>query len=139
LEVTKAGLGGGATHCRYPVFANGATYTFQSDDLIVGGVANFVPLELFDVTVAEAVELLRASEDRVFLGPAGTPTDELVEQELTETAFKHMIDPVYGHIVYQQKAFITQLEPGDYTSRYEWSWSLFAPGAGVETVTIHIP
>lgn len=135
----KAGLGGGVANCRYEAFADGTEVTFNSSDLILGAVTNFILLELLDVTPQEAVALLQTSEDRVFLGPEGTPVDQLVAQELTETAFKHMIHPDYGHIVYQTRGFITQLEPGDYTSRNEWYWPLLGGDeVHVETVTIHV-
>lgn len=137
----KAGLGGGATNCRYSVWPNPDTDVyFTSSDHILGAVVNFIPLELLDVSPQEAVEILQTAEDRVFLKPAGAPDDQYVEQQLTATVFKSMNHPDFGHIVYQTKGFITQLEPGDYTSRYEWRWPIFAgdDDLHVDIVTLHI-
>jgi hypothetical protein len=132
VDNDKAGLGAGIRHCLYTPFEEGTTFAFDSSDHILGGFANFIPLELLGVTRQEGIELLLDAEDRIFLGPVGTPDDQLVEQELTMSAFKDMIHPELGHIVYQTKGFITELEPGTYLSRYVWRWPLLA---GDETVT----
>lgn len=135
---SRAGLGGAATHCRLNIFDDGATYTFRSSDLIIGGVVNFIPLEFLGVTYREAVDILLTAEDRVYMGPAGTPVDQLVEQELKASAFKSAMHPDFGHIVYQHKAFITQLEPGDYISYYVWEWPILSPGTETETVHVEV-
>lgn len=140
VDNMKGGLGAGASDCRYALWDDGATVVFSSSDFILGATANFIPLELLGVTVQEAKEILSNSEDRLFLGPVGTPADQLVEQELQETAFKHIIHPDFGHIVYQTKGFISHLEPGEYTSRYEWRWPILVgdDSLQVNTVTIQV-
>lgn len=133
VDSSKGGLGAGAEHCRYQLYVDGANVSFHSSDLFFGGFANFIPYEYLGISQAEAIELLLSSEDRAYLGPAGTPVEDLVEQELLHTAVKRTQDPTFGHVVYQNVGFITQLKPGEYTSFWEseWIW-------GHEEATVHI-
>jgi hypothetical protein len=130
---TRGGLGAGATHCRYQIAVDGTSVSFHSSDLFFGGFGNFIPFEYLGISQEEAIALLLSSEDTVYLGPAGTPLEDLVEQELMHTAVKRTKIPGFGRVVYQNIGFITQLEPGEYVSYYEGDWIF-----GHEEATVHV-
>lgn len=133
VDNSRAGLGAGAAHCYYQMAIDGSSVSFHASDLFFAGFANFIPYEYLEISQHEAIELLLSSEDRVVLGPAGTPLEDMVEQELKRTAVKRTKIPPYGRVVYQNIGFITQLEPGEYISYWESEW-IFGP----EEATVHI-
>ena len=130
-ENRRAGLGGGTEHCQFRVFDDGQTYTFNAGDLVVGGLVQLFDYRNWGFTRAEAIDDLEAVEDRVWFGPSG---GELVEQELERTAYKQMHRPDWGLTLYQQRAFVTQLAPGEYDSYWEENYY----GAPWASAMVHI-
>ncbi len=131
LRNQRAGVGGGTLHCQFRVFADGATYTFHSGDFIVGGIVYLFDYKNWGFTLAGAIADTDAYEDRVWFGPVGGP---LTEQSLDRTGYKQMHRPDWGLTLYQQRAFITQLAPGEYISRWEATYY----GAPWASATVHI-
>jgi hypothetical protein len=127
-----------AHQCTYRVYRggdDGPLVTFSEDDVFLGGVTYWTPYVMFGLTRAEAAAELHLGRDRVWLAEAtadGTITGPLVEQTLTYTAVKKVIHREFGPIVYQHRAFITQLPPGDYVSLWVGSF----PGLPDETATV---
>jgi hypothetical protein len=122
--------------CSYRVFHDGQHYYFDEGDVILGGVTWLSDYVAAGITRAEAVADIERSVDRVWLaeGTEGGPIGELVEQPLTYTAFKSVISPVLGHVVYQHRAFISQLPPGDYVS----VWVNTLPGEPDASATVYL-
>ena len=115
-QESLAGLGGGTNNCQFRLYTDGATYTFNEGDLVVGGTIWQFDYPNAGFTRAEAIEELEAIDDRVWFGPTGeTP----VEQVLERTAYKHYHRPDWGLTLYQQRAFVAQLAPGEYDSYWE--------------------
>ncbi len=117
-DIKMGGLGAGVANCQYRLFFDGQTFTFSTSNRILGGVVYMLDYQDQGMTRSEAIQAILAIQDRVFLGPEGGP---LVEQELTTTTFKDMVHPALGHIVYQHRAIITQLPPGEYESLWMFS------------------
>ena len=126
-----AGVGGGTLHCQFRVFDDGATYTFHQGDFVVGGIVYLFDYRNWGFTLAEAIADTEAFEDRVWFGPAG---GTLQEQQLDHTGYKQMHRPDWGLTLYQQRAFITRLAPGEYTSHWESTYY----GLPWGSATVHI-
>jgi hypothetical protein len=120
------GLLEAAIHCQYRVQRDGESVTFCEDDVIVGGIVWFWPYEADGISRAFAIADIQLIEDRVWLNG--------VEQVLQGTAFKNFVSAAFGVAVFQHRAFITQLPPGDHTS----AWVSTYPGFPDETATRHI-
>ncbi len=122
--------------CQYRLFNDGAEYTFNEDDVFLGGASLIYDYKAAGVTRAEAIAEIEMVETRVWLaevlpdGEAG----ELVEQPLMRTAYKNFIHDLFGLVVYQQRGFITQLPPGDYVS----TWVARLPEVFDETATVYL-
>ena len=126
-----AGLGGGFEHCQFRLFTDGQTYTFKAGDVVVGGVVQLFDYPNWGFSLAEAIADTEAVDDRAWFGPAGGP---LVQQPLQRTAYKQFHRPDWGLTLYQHRAFITQVAPGEYTSYWEETYY----GAPVGSATVHI-
>ena len=130
--VKIAGLGGGTANCYVPLFRNEETYTYHSSEFVFGGLAILSRYKDSGLSRQEGIDEISSFEERVFLGPVD---GELVEVELTQTAFKGMVDKLnHEQIVYQVRGFITQLEPGEYSvyTRFYYQGEL----DGISQVTI---
>lgn len=57
-----------------------------------------------------------------------------MEQPLTRTAYKGLTHPVFGQLVYQHRAFVTQLPAGEYVSYWESTY----PGLPTESATVKL-
>ena len=112
--------------CQYRLFFDGETFTFCEDDVILGGVNDFFEYKAAGLSREAAIALLELDGDRVWLDD--------VEQPLLRTAYKDGLHPFFGHGVYQHRAFITQLTPGDHVSYYERTIS----GDLVFTATVNL-
>ena len=110
--------------CQYRLFFDGDTYTFCEDDFILGGVVWFWEYPELGVTRAEAIADIEANEDHVWIDGS--------EQQLMFTAYKDGQHPVFGQVVFQHRAFITQLPVGEHTSYYE----NFHPDYGLTAATV---
>jgi hypothetical protein len=96
--------------CQYRVYLDGRTFTFCEDDVILGGLVWFWPYVTAGISREDAIADIELIQDRVWIDGE--------EQTLERTAFKDLHTLLFGQIVYQQRAFITQLPPGDHESFY---------------------
>jgi hypothetical protein len=114
------------SNCQYRVFRDGATYTFCEDDFIVGGIVAYWDYKVDGISRAEAIGILETAVDRVWL--------DGVEQTLRVTAYKDLNSVNLGVIVYQVRAFVTQLQPRDYVSL----WVATYPDGSSDTATVYL-
>ncbi len=114
------------SNCQYRVFRDGATVTFCEDDFIVGGIVAYWDYKVDGISRAEAIGILETAVDRVWL--------DGVEQTLRVTAYKDLNSVNLGVIVYQVRAFVTQLQPGDYVS----TWVATYPDGPDDTATVYL-
>jgi hypothetical protein len=123
-----AGTPLGPPPCQYRLFWDGDTMTFCEDDVILGGVVAFWAYKASGISRADAIADLDLITDRVWL--------DGVAQVLTVTAYKDANHPLFGRLVYNHRAFITQLPPGDHVSVYVQSY----PGEPdfVSTIYLHV-
>ncbi len=127
----RAGVGGGVERCQFRVFDDGQTYVFKAGDFVFGGVTWLFDYPNWGFTLAEAIDDLEATEDRIWFGPSG---GELVEQDLEQSAYKQFHRPDWGLTLYQNRGFIAQLEPGEYTCHWESTYY----GAPLASATLYI-
>jgi hypothetical protein len=114
-------LGEAVGNCQYRLFFDGETVTFSEEDVFLGGIVEFSDYKAQGITRKQGIQQIANTTDRVWLAPVlsdGTPGSP-VEQLLSVTGYKDAIHPIFGRIVYQHRAFITQLEPGEYLSIWE--------------------
>jgi hypothetical protein len=107
--------------CQYRVFFDGRAFTFNESDHVVGGIAWLSDYKAAGISRDEAISEIEGIDDRVWLAkrqPDGS-LGERIEQSLTRTAYKGLLHPVFGQIVYQHRAFVTQLPAGEYVSYWE--------------------
>lgn len=109
--------------CQYRLFFDGRTFTYCEDDVILGGVILRLEYKTMNLSRDAAIASLESIEQTVWL--------DGIEQPLMRTAYKDAQDPVLGHIVYQQRAFTTQLSPGTHIS-------VMQDGPDILTVTLQI-
>jgi hypothetical protein len=114
--------------CQYRLFFDGESFTFCEADVIVGGVVLFWDYKAVGISRAAAIADLEQSVDRVWLNGQ--------EQVLQRTGYKNVNSPDFGLIVYQQRAFIAQLAPGDYVSVYLSTYPGFPDFTA--TVQLHV-
>jgi hypothetical protein len=107
--------------CQYRLFRDGTTVTFTEDDWFVGGITYLGDYEQLGRPLAEVIADLEANQDRVWLRRSGG-IDSWVEQPLERTAYKTMDSLEFGSVVFQQRAFIRRLPPGEYESYWEHRW-----------------
>ena len=122
--------------CRYNVFADGETFTFTAQDWFVGQITWLAAYKADGIPRADAIADIRLTVDRVWLAPVlpDGSIGPLVEQALHYSQFKDTFRPCCGHMVYQERAFATQLPPGEYVS----VWITHYPGLPDETATVHL-
>jgi hypothetical protein len=121
--------------CRYNLFAD-EPVTFTAEDWFVGQITWLVPYKQDGISRAEAIADIKLGTDRVWLAveyPDGS-IGPLVEQTLHYSQFKDTFRPDGGHMVYQIRAFATQLPPGNYVS----IWLTQYPGEPDFTNTVHL-
>ncbi len=97
--------------CQYRLFLDGRTFTYCEDDVILGGINPLAEYKALGWSREEGIADLERTADRVWV--------DGVEQPLMRTAYKDGQHPVFGHSVYQHRAFITQLAVGDHVSYWE--------------------
>ena len=124
--------------CQYRLFFDGQHFTFSEDDWILGGRVDIYDYVASGITRAEAIAALELDRDRVWLAKV-EPNGSLgpaVEQPLIRTAYTDWNHSIFGLTVWQHRAFIRRLPPGDYVSTYRST----APGEDdfVATVYLHI-
>ena len=105
--------------CQYRAFLNGDHFTFNEDDVFLGGISWLYDYKAAGITRAAAIAETEAIENQLWLAeasPDGQIIGALVEQPLMRTAYKDFHHVIFGHVVYQHRAFITQLPPGNYVS-----------------------
>jgi hypothetical protein len=113
--------------CHYRVWFDGAS-TFCEDDLILGGVNYLTNYKAEGWSRNEAIADIELAGDRVWI--------DGIEQPLMRTAYKDGQHPTQGHVVYQHRAFITQLAVGDHVSYWEGTFDGLPDGSA--TVQLHI-
>lgn len=131
------GFGGLTARCQFRLYADGETFTFSDQDYILGGIFNYwsyEEMEEFGWTRAEAIADLdlyssRLEMARVVGGVVGTFEDV----PLILTPYRDALAPP-GHVVYNQRAIITQLPAGEYLVRYTESY----PGFPDFTATMRV-
>jgi hypothetical protein len=119
------GLLEASVRCQYRLWHNGETFTACEDDVIVGGIVYFWPYKADGVSRPFAVADTELFNDRAWLNGQ--------EQVLHRTAYKNVETPL-GTAVWQQRAFITQLPPGDYAS----VWVSTYDGVLNDTATVNV-
>ena len=97
--------------CQYRLFWDGQTRTFCQNDFINGGIVWIVNYQVQGISRQDAIALIELTEDRVWI--------DGVEWPLRKTAYKDGLTSAGEHVVYQHRAFITQLPVGDHTSYWE--------------------
>jgi hypothetical protein len=113
--------------CQYRVWGReGDTTTFCEDDVILGGIVWLSDYKAQGIPRDAAIRDIELGGDRVWLNGK--------EQILLRTAYKDFQHPILGLTVYQHRAFITQLPPGDYVSL----WVSTYPGIPDESTTIDL-
>ncbi len=115
-------------NCQYRIFRDGATYEFCERDFIVGGIVAYWDYKVAGISRADGIAELESAIDRVWL--------DGVEQTLRVTAYKDLYSVNLGLIVYQVRAFVTQLAPGDHVS--EWVATYADGSEDTATVNLHI-
>ena len=121
-------------NCRYSVFLDGTTVTFRANEPFVGQIAALYILE--ESSRADVIADLQLLQDRVWLAPVlpDRSVGAKVEQPLNYGSLKSTQHVDFGHIWYQQRAFIAELPPGEYVSTHVQSY----PGLPDFTATMHI-
>jgi hypothetical protein len=112
-------------NCQYRLF-KGGSHTFCEDDIIVGGALYLWDYKASGISRTDAIAELQRYTSRVWL--------DGVEQVLHLTAYKDFTSPSIGTTVYQHRAFMIQLPPGDHVSLWVESYL----GVPVETVTVDL-
>jgi hypothetical protein len=113
--------------CQYRFFFDGDTFTYCEDDVILGGINLFSNYRDLGWSRAEAIADLERIGTRAWV--------DGIEQQLMRTAYKDGENLFSGAmVVYQHRAFITQLPVGDHVSYYEESFD----GIVVFTSTIQL-
>jgi hypothetical protein len=127
--ITKPALLQNLAKCQYRVFLDDRTFTFHEDDFITGGVVTLLEYKALGITRQEAIAELELALDRVWLAKkrADGTFEDPVEQPLMRTAYKDVDSAVLGQSVFQHRAFIKQLAPGEYESRYVSTHPDFPP------------
>ena len=120
-----AGLLEASVRCQYRLWHDGETFTACEDDFIVGGIVYFWPYKADGVSRAFAIADTELFADRAWLNGQ--------EQVLNRTAYKNVETPL-GTAVWQHRAFVTQLPPGDYAS----VWVSSYPGFPDDTATVNV-
>ena len=117
-------------------YRDGEEFTFNEDDVFVGGILWFYDFKAAGVTRPAAIADIEMNVDRVWLAEVlpGGELGPLVEQPLMRTAYKDIQHLFFGQVVYQHRAFITQLPPGDYVS----IWVNNYPGLPDATATVQL-
>ena len=129
LRSDRPHLGQLLDRCQFRGYEDGETFTFREDDYILGGIVWFYGYEEFDEfgfeSRAEAIEDLRLVTQRVEMA---TVTDGIAGPfepvPLIETKYRDAQLAVndWGHIVFNHRAFITQLPAGEYLVRWTESY-----------------
>lgn len=122
----RPGLVEGLQECQYRLFWDGDTVEFCESDAFLGGVTYIADYKNLGMTQEEAIAALEAYDDRVFIDGQ--------EQQLLRTTYKQFVSIVFGLSIYQHRALILQLPPGDYVS----VWQNSHPEEGVIHATVHI-
>ena len=113
--------------CQYRLFFDGETFTFCQDDVILGGVTYSAEYKDLGWSREEAIAWLELTEAHVWL--------DGVEVPLMRTVYKNGLHPRTGQmVVFQHRAFMTQLPVGQHTSYYED----FHPDFGLFTATVNL-
>jgi hypothetical protein len=97
--------------CQYRVFFDGRSFTYCEGDVILGGDNVSIEYAALGLSREEGIAELERLGDRVWI--------DGVEQQLMRTEYKDGQHPVFGHVVYQHRAFITTLPVGDHVSYWE--------------------
>jgi hypothetical protein len=120
------GLLEATARCQYRLFRDGNTVTFCEDDFILGGIVWATAYKADGISRAAAIADIEATTDRAWLDGQ--------EQVLKRTAYKDVNSAELGLAVFQHRAFITQLPPGDHVSL----WTSTFPGFPDETATVTV-
>ncbi len=129
LRSDRPHLGQLMDRCQFRGYRGGETFTFREGDYIVGGIIQFWTYEEMDEfgwSRAKAIEDLRLVTQRVEMA---TVTDgnsgPFKPVPIIETTYRDAQLAVndWGHIVYNQRAFITQLPAGEYLVRWTQSYA----------------
>ena len=131
----KGGLGSGFDNCYVRLWWDGQSVTFNSSDYVFYGYSNYIPLDLWGLSQQEAVELLLSSQEQAYMGPAGTPIEDLVEIELDYSPVKSAVHPEIGRVVFHTIGFVGQFEPGEYVLYQAEDW-IFGPYDYTTNLTI---
>lgn len=125
-----------AARCQYRLFFDGEHFTFSEDDWILGGIVDFYDYVASGITRAEAIAALELDTDRAWLAKV-QPNGSLgpaVEQSLMRTAYTDWNHSIFGVCVWQHRAFIRRLPPGDYVS----TWRRTTPGFEDDFATVYL-
>jgi hypothetical protein len=123
------------SRCSYRVFFDGETVTLSASGKFLGGIVWLDDYPAQGISRSAAIADLASISDRVWLAPVlpDGSTGVMVEKTLMTTAYKDVNHPSFGKCVYQHRAFITQLTPGEYVSY----WESVSP-AETLTATVHL-
>lgn len=128
--------------CQYRIFVDEGHpqdhYTFTEDDWIVGGIVVFDDYVAQGIPRADSIAFLESIGGGVWLAkvrPDGS-LGPAVEQPLMRTRYLDWNYSGLGVIVYQHRAFIKKLPPGDYVSTHVQTW----PGEPntIHTIYLHV-
>jgi hypothetical protein len=124
----QPGLGGLIGRCQFRLYQDGETVTFSDEDYILGGILIFwtyEELEELGWTRAEAIADMELVTDRVEIASVGGGEVGTFEDvPLIVTHYRDAFGPP-GHLVYNHRAFITQLPAGEYLVRWTQSYPGF--------------
>jgi hypothetical protein len=123
--------------CQFRLFQDGETITFREGDNFLGGITMFwsyEDMEAFGWSRAEAIEDLRLATDQVEMAVVTNGSVGPFEPvPLIETSYRDVLG-VVGHIVFNHRAFISQLPPGEYLVH----WTQSYPGSPDFESTVRI-
>ena len=124
----QPGLGGLIGRCQFRLYQDGETVTFSDEDYFLGGILVFwtyEELEELGWTRAEAIADLKLATDRVEIASVvGGEVGTFEDVPLIVTHYRDAFGPP-GHVVYNHRAFITQLPAGEYLVRYTQTYPGF--------------
>jgi hypothetical protein len=123
--------------CQFRLYLDGETVTFREDDYILGAIAwwwTYEEMAEFGWSRAQAIDDLQLVTDRIEMA---TVTDGVAGpfEPVPVIVTKYRDAPLFGmHIVFNQRAILTQLPAGEYLVH----WTESYPGFPDEDSTVRL-